>query len=118
MGVVDYPSKVLQDIIHLPGLRGNPERAYPLTATGPEFPGTFEKYTASVVAQWSNHSPGLLDQLGKDLESLGLTWKGIGATLGTSAARLEEPLWGAELDAAICKRITPDLVLAAQPGTK
>jgi hypothetical protein len=75
LGIEDYPSKVLQDTIHLPGLRGNPERAYPVTAAGPEFPGTFEKYTASIVAQWSSHSPGQLDQLGEDLNALGLTWK-------------------------------------------
>jgi hypothetical protein len=75
LGAADYYSKFLQDVIHLPGLRGNPERAYPLTATGPEFPGTFEKYTASVVAQWSTQSPNLLSQLGDDLNELGLTWK-------------------------------------------
>lgn len=46
------------------------------------------------------------------LASLGLTWKGVGATLGATAVRLEEPLWGAELDTAICRRITPDPVLA------
>jgi hypothetical protein len=40
------------------------------------------------------------------LAGLGLTWKGVGATLGTAAARLEEPVWGAELDAVISSRIT------------
>ncbi|MGC8640986.1 MAG: AAA family ATPase [Isosphaeraceae bacterium] len=74
-GGPDRYSKILQDVIHLPGLRGNPERAYPLTATGPEFPGTFERYTASVVAQWSRSSSERLDQLGQDLNALGLTWK-------------------------------------------
>ena len=38
--------------IHLPGLRGNPTRSYPMTAIGPSFPGTFEKYAASVIATW------------------------------------------------------------------
>jgi hypothetical protein len=68
-------SKCIQDIIHLPGLRGKPERAYPQTATGPQFQGTFEDYTASVVSHWSNGSPGLLELLGADLQTLGLTWK-------------------------------------------
>jgi AAA domain, putative AbiEii toxin, Type IV TA system len=70
----DY-SQLLQDIIHLPGLRGNPVRAYPLTATGPRFPGTFESYTASIVAQWSERERDQLEQLGGDLSVLGLTSK-------------------------------------------
>src|ERR1700733_5062314 len=40
------------------------------------------------------------------LAGLGLTWKGVGATLGAAAARLEEPVWGAEPDAVISSRIT------------
>jgi len=39
-------------LIHLPGLRGNPERTYRTTAVGPEFPGTFEHYVASVIHHW------------------------------------------------------------------
>ena len=31
--------KCLEGIIHLPGARGNPERAYPIAAMGDEFPG-------------------------------------------------------------------------------
>src|SRR5439155_6531631 len=34
----------IPDVIHLPGLRGNPERTYQATAAGPRYPGTFEKY--------------------------------------------------------------------------
>jgi hypothetical protein len=75
LGAVDVYGKLLQDVIHVPGLRGNPERAYPLTATGPEFPGTFERYTAGVVAQWSVSSTAKLEELGGDLKALGLTWK-------------------------------------------
>ena len=41
----------IRGIIHLPGLRGNPRRSYPVTALGPAFPGTFETYTASLVFQ-------------------------------------------------------------------
>jgi hypothetical protein len=40
------------------------------------------------------------------LAALGLTWKGIGGTIGKLVAKLEAPLWGAELDAAITDVIT------------
>ncbi|MGL4944542.1 MAG: DUF3696 domain-containing protein [Thermoguttaceae bacterium] len=45
---------VILQVIHVPGLRGNPERAYKTTGVGPKFPGTFENYTASVIAQMEN----------------------------------------------------------------
>jgi hypothetical protein len=62
-------------VIHLPGLRGNPARTYPVTAIGPIFPGSFENYVASLIASWKSESPGLLRELGDDLKRLGLTWK-------------------------------------------
>jgi predicted ATPase len=66
----------IRGLIHVPGLRGNPERNYPVTAVGSTFPGTFEKYVASVIAQWqANEDDDRLGKLNKDLESLGLTWK-------------------------------------------
>jgi hypothetical protein len=43
---------------------------------------------------------------GTILASLGLTWRGLGRTLGTLAAKLERPLWGAELDTAVTQAIT------------
>ena len=46
--------------------------------------------------------------------SLGLSWKGIGTSLGTAAARVEEPLWQAELDEVIYQRITPDEIVKSQ----
>jgi predicted ATPase len=66
----------IRKLIHLPGLRGNPERTYPVTAVGSTFPGTFEKYAASVIAQWKAERNGDgLEMLNQDLEKLGLTWK-------------------------------------------
>ena len=38
-----YLESILQELIHLPGLRGNPERNYKTTAVRDIFPGTFEK---------------------------------------------------------------------------
>jgi hypothetical protein len=43
---------------------------------------------------------------GTILASLGLTWRGLGRSLGTLAAKLEQPLWGAELDTAITQAVT------------
>jgi len=65
----------LQDLIHLPGLRGNPRRTYPRNAVGPWFPGTFENYVASIVAEWQSDDDPRLSQLGSALENMGLTWK-------------------------------------------
>ncbi len=42
----------IRDSIHLPGLRGNPERNYKMIGTGPKYPGTFENYVASVIHKW------------------------------------------------------------------
>jgi hypothetical protein len=66
----------LRQLIHVPGLRGNPERTYPVTAVGPTFPGTFEKYVASVIAQWhADKDTEALETVNRALEGLGLTWK-------------------------------------------
>ncbi len=43
---------------------------------------------------------------GSALASLGLTWRGAGRGLGGLSARLERPLWGAELDTSITQAIT------------
>ena len=54
-GVYDITSNLahsIRDSIHLPGLRGNPERTYKMTGTGPRYPGTFENYVASVIHEW------------------------------------------------------------------
>ncbi|MDQ2886331.1 MAG: AAA family ATPase [Chloroflexota bacterium] len=64
----------IRQIIHLPDLRGNPERTYPITAVGPEFPGTFDKYFASVIGQWqSENNAEKLRKVNRDLARLGLT---------------------------------------------
>ncbi len=74
--VSEYFSPFIREILHLPGLRGNPERAYPVTAVGASFPGTFENYTASIIARWqSEKKEDKIAQLSSDLERLGLTWK-------------------------------------------
>ena len=59
--------------IHLPGLRGNPERIYKLTSTGPLYPGTFEHYAASLIHEWQETKDERLKKLGDALHILGLT---------------------------------------------
>ncbi len=61
------------NIIHLPGLRGNPERTYKLTSTGPWYPGTFEHYVASIIHEWQETRDERLETLANALYTLGLT---------------------------------------------
>jgi hypothetical protein len=72
---------IIPQVIHLPGLRGNPERTYPVTAVGPTYPGTFEKYTASVISQWiAEGMKDTLAELNQELRLLKLT-AGVSATI-------------------------------------
>lgn len=61
--------------IHLPGLRGTAERAYPITGVRGLFPGPFSPYTASVLLDWQERHDPRIAAVGKDLAHLGLTWK-------------------------------------------
>jgi hypothetical protein len=65
----------LLEMIHLPGLRGNPQRTYQKSAAGPNYSGTFEPYVASIIAQWQAEDNVKLAELGGALEEMGLTWK-------------------------------------------
>ena len=65
--------KELRRMIHVPGLRGNIERVYPKTATGPDFLGIFENYVATIIAQWQEKEDVHLQFLETMLEDLGLT---------------------------------------------
>lgn len=47
-------TEAIRSIIHLPGLRGNPERTYPLNATEGFYPGQFQNYTASLIQRWKD----------------------------------------------------------------
>lgn len=79
------PQFELIRMIHVPGLRGNPERRYPRTTlstidgggfSGPRqiqlFPGTFERYVATVIAAWQSSGDHRLDDLQRMLRELGL----------------------------------------------
>lgn len=64
----------VKQLIHVPGLRGNPERSYRLAESGEIYPGSFELYVASIVNKWKNDPryKNKFDQLADDLRSLGL----------------------------------------------
>lgn len=83
-------SPYIQGIIHLPGLRGNPERTYPVTAVGSAFPGTFENYTASIIARWqAERKDDRIARLSESLERLGLTWKVAANRLNDTQVELQ-----------------------------
>ncbi|MFJ6927408.1 DUF3696 domain-containing protein [Streptomyces nigra] len=71
----DLPQAVSR-VIHLPALRGNPKRTYRMAAVESTYPGTFDTYTAGIISYWQNNNRReKIQQLKKDVEELGLTWK-------------------------------------------
>ncbi|HUT53350.1 MAG TPA: AAA family ATPase [bacterium] len=70
-GANDY-KELISDIIHVPGLRGNPERSYEALSVQSNFPGTFENYVASIIVDWQEANDDRLTDLYKNLSSLGL----------------------------------------------
>lgn len=93
----------LLNLIHVPGLRGNPERAYLLRKTsGPRFDGMFQDYVAGIIAGWGKGDERTL-RLGESLRQLGLTWKietrEVDATrVEILVGRLKEPRRGGARD--------------------
>ena len=64
----------IQETIHVPGLRGNPERDYPATPViGPNFQGVFQNYTAAIINYWQENNDERLIRLGDWLKTLNLT---------------------------------------------
>ena len=70
--IPDLESHILNSI-HLPGLRGNPERVYKLTSTSSLYPGTFENYVASIIHEWQETRDERLKTLADTFYTLGLT---------------------------------------------
>jgi hypothetical protein len=62
-------------MIHLPGLRGNPERNYQTAGTGDRYPGLFQRYVASVLLSWRETDDVRLNELDAAVSTLGLTWR-------------------------------------------
>lgn len=78
---LEFLSGYIHDVIHVPGLRGNPSRTYPTTASGPTFPATFEYYVASVIKSWQSERSRKADALNNDLKHIGLTEKIVARSL-------------------------------------
>lgn len=82
-------SDYILQVIHLPGLRGTPERDYAATAVGPTFPGTFEPYVASIIEQWQlDNEQQKLARLFSDLARLALTNKVVARRRNDTAIEL------------------------------
>lgn len=83
--------KFLTSILHVPGLRGNPLRTYNSSAVKSAFPGTMERYVASIVSYWQggdDEDLGTLQRLSEDLEKLGLTWTVVARKVNDASVEL------------------------------
>ena len=65
----------IRNLIHVPGVRGNPQRTYQTSAVDQVFPGTFENYIASIIQNWQSKKDQRLSQLSRNLYRLGLANK-------------------------------------------
>jgi len=103
--------RCIREMIHVPGLRGNPERNYKLTSSGPTFPGTFKDYVASIIYQWKTSRKELVNKLSNSLDQLGLTCK-------VEARKLEDTQIEIQVGRLphITKQGRPDMVSIADVG--
>jgi predicted ATPase len=79
----------LKNLIHVPGLRGLPERNYRVIGVGERFTGRFEDHTASVIKRWQDDKDAHILQVGDALERLGLTWQVQAKTLNAANVDLQ-----------------------------
>ena len=64
----------IANLIHLPGLRGNPERSYPTTSSqSPRFRGQFQHYSAGLISEWKEEKNGRGNWVERWLRKLRLT---------------------------------------------
>ncbi|MGA2881050.1 MAG: AAA family ATPase [Bryobacteraceae bacterium] len=69
---IPYPDLGIEDVIHVPGLRGNPLRTYSAAHVTEVFPGTFDNYVASVILAWEKDRRRRYEALNLDLQRLDL----------------------------------------------
>lgn len=78
LSVQYIPERVAQTtrhVIHVSGMRGSVGRVYPSAAIGETYPGTFDRYVASLIYAWQQEGSVHLSELNEDLAATGLTWK-------------------------------------------
>ena len=91
-GFYSITYKLASDItetIHLPRLRGNPERTYKLAYPHPWYPGTFENYAANLIHEWQQTKDERLKTLTDVLHILGLTGKVSAKRIGDISIQLQ-----------------------------
>ncbi|MEW6350384.1 MAG: AAA family ATPase [Thermodesulfobacteriota bacterium] len=62
----------LRDLIHVPGLRGFPQRCHPCMPAYSSFPGTFDQYFATVITRWQEENDPRFEALAENLRMLNL----------------------------------------------
>ncbi len=95
--------RCLRQIIHVPGLRGNPQRTYPVRSIGEEYSGFFQEYVASIIAKWQRNRSEKIEDLNRVLADMKLTWKVRSyqhndAEVELQVGRTEQPLRGGAKD--------------------
>jgi hypothetical protein len=85
---LEYPSPYIEEVIHVPGLRGNPSRTYQQTGTGPRFPGTFENYIASLILFWQKEHGTRYGDLNTDLQCTDLAYSVLARRINDVAIEL------------------------------
>jgi predicted ATPase len=107
VGPIASPANAIADeirnLIYLPGLRGNPERHYVISAGGPQYPGNFNDYVASIIHLWGTTADIRLKSLENNLKLLGLTWRVTTRTVDDTrvevrVGRLPAPVRGGARD--------------------
>lgn len=84
--------RALGSLVHLSGLRGQPERRYPRTQGTPaemHTQGMFHVQAPSWVAHWSAHEDVRMRHLQQALGHLGLTWKIQATTLDATSIEIK-----------------------------
>ncbi len=70
--ITESVNREITKSIHLPGLRGNPERNYKLTGTSSRYPGTFENYVATLIHEWQERTDKPSETLGNPFDKYDL----------------------------------------------
>ncbi len=120
----DTPNTITESVnreitksIHLPGLRGNPERSYKLTGTDSRYPGTFENYVATLIHSWQEKTDKPSETLGNpfDKYNLGEEFQDY-QNYSNPAAILVETLHILELAGKVSTRKISDIGIEVKVG--